>query len=234
MLGAVSLVISAVASMAAPDVKGALARSTGAQMGFMVLCCGLGWFTAAALHLVAHGMYKASLFLGSGGTVDRHAAERESPPPVRSVPGRLALAVVPAVVAVVLVARALRPMGQQQAVIAGLVALAAACVLFAWVGRLASTSARVLTAVGVAVLAAGYVAAAHALVSFLGSSVAATGVEPASPLLLLPLLAVAAAASMAARTRTPRWSGLRTRLYVAAISFGDPASSAVRLAGVMR
>lgn len=52
-----------------PDVKRALAGSTVSQMGFMVMSCGLGAYAAALWHIIAHGLFKAWLFLGSGSTV---------------------------------------------------------------------------------------------------------------------------------------------------------------------
>ena len=63
-----------------PDVKGALAHSTMGQMGFMVMTCGLGAFAAAAFHLLAHGMFKATLFLGSGSAIAQHARGAKAPP----------------------------------------------------------------------------------------------------------------------------------------------------------
>ncbi len=51
------------------DVKGALAHSTIAQMGFMLVQVALGAASAAVVHLVGHAMYKAALFLGSGSAV---------------------------------------------------------------------------------------------------------------------------------------------------------------------
>jgi NAD(P)H-quinone oxidoreductase subunit 5 len=39
-------------------------------MGFMMLQCGLGAFALAALHLVAHALYKAHAFLSSGSIVN--------------------------------------------------------------------------------------------------------------------------------------------------------------------
>ena len=53
-----------------PAVKTALAWSTIAQMGFMMLQCGLGAFPIAVLHLVAHSLYKAHAFLSSGSIID--------------------------------------------------------------------------------------------------------------------------------------------------------------------
>jgi NAD(P)H-quinone oxidoreductase subunit 5 len=52
--------------MVQPDVKRGLGASTSAQMGFMLMQCGLGFHAAAMAHLVLHGLYKASLFLGAG------------------------------------------------------------------------------------------------------------------------------------------------------------------------
>ena len=52
------------------DVKRQLGCSTVAQMGFMVLQCGLGFFAAAIAHLILHGFYKAYLFLASGSVVE--------------------------------------------------------------------------------------------------------------------------------------------------------------------
>lgn len=55
--------------MVRPDVKRALAGSTVSQMGFMIMSCGLGAYAAALWHIIAHGMFKAWLFLGSGATI---------------------------------------------------------------------------------------------------------------------------------------------------------------------
>jgi NAD(P)H-quinone oxidoreductase subunit 5 len=63
-----------------PAVKTSLAWSTVAQMGFMILECGLALFPLALLHIVAHSLYKAHAFLASGGAVDLIAANRRSGP----------------------------------------------------------------------------------------------------------------------------------------------------------
>lgn len=51
------------------SIKVRLAWSTLAQMGFMVLECGLGLYQLAVLHLLGHSLYKAHAFLTSGETV---------------------------------------------------------------------------------------------------------------------------------------------------------------------
>ncbi len=53
------------------SIKVRLAWSTAAQMGFMLLECGLGMYTLAALHLIGHSLYKAHSFLASSTAV-RH------------------------------------------------------------------------------------------------------------------------------------------------------------------
>jgi NADH-quinone oxidoreductase subunit L len=45
------------------DIKGMFAASTTAQLGFMFVLCGLGLYTVAIFHLVAHAFYKSYLFL---------------------------------------------------------------------------------------------------------------------------------------------------------------------------
>ena len=58
-------------------VKRKLACSTIAQMGFMLVQCGLGFFSAAITHLILHGFYKAYLFLSSGSEIIQQKPEME-------------------------------------------------------------------------------------------------------------------------------------------------------------
>jgi NAD(P)H-quinone oxidoreductase subunit 5 len=67
------------------SVKRTLAFSTVAQMGFMMLQCGLGAFALALLHIVAHSLYKAHAFLSSGSAIS--AAWSAGTPPVRRYRG---------------------------------------------------------------------------------------------------------------------------------------------------
>lgn len=45
------------------DVKSALIHATVAQVGLMLIACGLGWFTLAAWHLALHAIWRAYQFL---------------------------------------------------------------------------------------------------------------------------------------------------------------------------
>uniref|UniRef100_UPI0022EA3367 proton-conducting transporter transmembrane domain-containing protein n=1 Tax=Falsiroseomonas oryzae TaxID=2766473 RepID=UPI0022EA3367 len=69
LVGAVSALFGQLAALVQNDVKRGLAASTTAQMGFMLMQCGLGFHAAAMAHLVLHGLYKASLFLGAGSAL---------------------------------------------------------------------------------------------------------------------------------------------------------------------
>ncbi len=73
VIGTTTAVLAALVMTTRVSVKVALAWSTAAQMGFMLLECGLGAWELALLHLVAHSCYKAHAFLGSGGVVAMHA-----------------------------------------------------------------------------------------------------------------------------------------------------------------
>ena len=61
--------------MVRPDIKRSLAGSTVSQMGFMIMSCGLGAYAAAIWHIIAHGLFKAWLFLGSGSSVGMKASK---------------------------------------------------------------------------------------------------------------------------------------------------------------
>lgn len=69
IVGTLSAVIAGLIMMTRISVKVMLAWSTCAQMGFMLMECGLGAYSLAMLHLLAHSLYKAYAFLSSGRTV---------------------------------------------------------------------------------------------------------------------------------------------------------------------
>lgn len=71
IVGAVTAIFGSLVMLTQTSVKVSLAYSTVAQMGFMMLEFGLGMFSAAMLHIIAHSLYKAHAFLSSGETVAR-------------------------------------------------------------------------------------------------------------------------------------------------------------------
>jgi NADH:ubiquinone oxidoreductase subunit 5 (subunit L)/multisubunit Na+/H+ antiporter MnhA subunit len=80
MIGGFTALFGALVMLTQPAVKTSLAWSTVAQMGFMILQCGLALFPLALLHIAAHSLYKAHAFLSSGAAVEQVAAIRRPGP----------------------------------------------------------------------------------------------------------------------------------------------------------
>lgn len=76
--GALSALLGTVWKLMQHDIKKMLACSTIAQMGFMMMQCGVGLFAAAIAHLCWHGLFKAYLFLSSGSAVKQKKSEVNS------------------------------------------------------------------------------------------------------------------------------------------------------------
>lgn len=79
LVGGFTALFGSVVMLTQTSVKVSLAYSTVAQMGFMLLQCGLGAFSAAILHIVAHSLYKAHAFLSSGSAVEIARASSSLP-----------------------------------------------------------------------------------------------------------------------------------------------------------
>ncbi len=75
IIGALTVVFGASMMLVQNDIKKMLGYSTMGQMGYMIMECGLGAFALAIFHLIAHGLFKASLFLSAGNVI--HAARHE-------------------------------------------------------------------------------------------------------------------------------------------------------------
>jgi NADH-quinone oxidoreductase subunit L len=71
VVGAVTLLAGAIIGCAKDDIKKSLAGSTMSQIGYMTLGAGLGpaGYVFAIAHLIAHGFFKAGLFLGAGSVM---------------------------------------------------------------------------------------------------------------------------------------------------------------------
>lgn len=90
MIGGFTALFGAAVMLTQSAIKTALAWSTISQMGFMLLQCGLGLWTLALLHIVAHSLYKAHAFLSSGTAVTEVSnIRRPGPVAVPSVPAVL-------------------------------------------------------------------------------------------------------------------------------------------------
>ncbi|WP_226016470.1 proton-conducting transporter membrane subunit [Novosphingobium sp. FKTRR1] len=85
-VGIAAAVFGSAIMLVRSDVKGSLAASTIAQMGFMLLTVALGAYAAALWHMVAHGLFKAWLFLGSAGTISSASSRAKAlPQPIPAV-----------------------------------------------------------------------------------------------------------------------------------------------------
>jgi NAD(P)H-quinone oxidoreductase subunit 5 len=80
MIGGFTALFGSLVMLTQSAVKTSLAWSTVAQMGFMILQCGLALFPIALLHIVAHSLYKAHAFLASGSAIEIVAAARRPGP----------------------------------------------------------------------------------------------------------------------------------------------------------
>ena len=71
VIGAITLMMGAIIGCAKDDIKKALAGSTMSQIGYMVLAAGLGpiGYVFAIFHLLTHGFFKATMFLGAGSVM---------------------------------------------------------------------------------------------------------------------------------------------------------------------
>jgi NADH-quinone oxidoreductase subunit L len=67
--GVVTGLMAALIAVAQSDIKRILAYSTVSQLGLMMVSLGVGGVAAGIMHLLAHGFFKALLFLGAGSVI---------------------------------------------------------------------------------------------------------------------------------------------------------------------
>ncbi|MBL8530864.1 MAG: NADH-quinone oxidoreductase subunit L [Hyphomonadaceae bacterium] len=106
IVGLVTALFGSLVMLTQTSVKLSLAYSTVAQMGFMLLQCGLGAFGAALLHIVAHSLYKAHAFLSSGSVIDVLRSSWAPSPGGAPHPARFVIALVLVLVAALAVSTA--------------------------------------------------------------------------------------------------------------------------------
>ncbi|MDA2890180.1 proton-conducting transporter membrane subunit [Mycolicibacterium sp. BiH015] len=222
--GAATMAYGAAAMLVKPDIKGTLAYSTMAQMGFMILTCGLGLWAATVIHLVAHGFYKATLFLSSGSAIARHRRLIALPAAPR-LDGRRRLfnqsAAAALPLAALLAATGLFSTWTHTH------AAEQALLLFAWVTGAAATwgwlqrRPDITGAVGAAAVllpcAVGYVAVISAIAAFLAPSLPETTVAPFKVWLTVTAAAILLGALAIVR-RSPVAMALRRTVYTQALS----------------
>ncbi len=67
--GGVTAIFAATIALTQYDIKRVVAYSTVSQLGYMMMACGLGAYTAGMYHLLTHGAFKALLFLCCGSVI---------------------------------------------------------------------------------------------------------------------------------------------------------------------
>jgi NADH-quinone oxidoreductase subunit L len=79
LIGTLTAVLGASMMLAQNDIKKTLGFSTIGQMGYMIMECGLGAFALAVFHLIAHGLFKATVFLNCGNVIHKARLEPHFP-----------------------------------------------------------------------------------------------------------------------------------------------------------
>jgi NADH-quinone oxidoreductase subunit L len=75
VIGGLTAIVGAAIMLTQSDIKRMLGFSTIGQMGYMIMECGLGAFALAIFHLIAHGLFKATVFLNCSNVI--HEARRD-------------------------------------------------------------------------------------------------------------------------------------------------------------
>ncbi len=178
VVGAATALYGLLVSLTQADIKKALAYSTISQIGFMIFACGVGAFSAAVFHLLAHGFFKGFLFLSTGSVLDSVSAHAPSE-------GRLA-------------AKQVRPLALGALVLA----CVPACVLFAgpyeaiWTAQQAPSAQAAFWVVGLGTVFVTAVYAFRGVVTLFGAPVGRS--RAAWPQLLSPAHAPGLAAVVVA------------------------------------
>lgn len=217
--GAVTAWYATTVMLVRSDVKGKLAWSTSGQMGFMTVQVAIGAFPAALLHIVGHGMYKATLFLGAGSAVTDHFHHEQRPPPhVIAQSLRLGVALLVPAAALVAAYLVIRPHLSTAAYVL--------VTVFAWAtaaravdGWLRSAPFRPVPAVATAAFGAAagvfaYVGGLTAVETFVAPALPGEAAEPvSSALLVATLAAIAFVVAVVWLTPGQRMRTLRSRVY---------------------
>ncbi|MDQ4089741.1 MAG: sodium:proton antiporter [Actinomycetota bacterium] len=230
LAGAVTTCYATTVMLVRSDVKGNLAWSTAGQMGFMTVQVAIGAFAAALVHILGHGMYKAALFLGAGGSVTAHHRHHQRPTPHAVARGvRLGVALLVPAAALWAAYLVIHPHLSTAAKVL--------VTVFAWAtgaravdGWLRSAPFRPVPAVATAAVGAvagvfAYIGGLTVVETFVAPALPHEVAEPVSSALLVATLAVIAlvlaVVSLAPGERMDR---LRSRLYALVLTSAPVAS----------
>lgn len=85
VVGTLTAILGASMMLTQNDIKKTLGFSTIGQMGYMIMECGLGAFALAVFHLIAHGLFKATVFLNCGNVIQKARQEPVFPQTGRTI-----------------------------------------------------------------------------------------------------------------------------------------------------
>lgn len=226
-VGIATAIVATTVALARADTKGALAWSTAGQMGFMAVQLAVGALAAALTHLLGHGMYKAALFLGAGGTTSAHRRARSLPIPVAPLcrRDRLVTSTVLPGAAVLAAMAVLEPATSAAGatVVAGFAWLTGAHLLNGWLRAVDRSPLAVVGAVGVGVVApVTYVTMVTAFKAVLGDSLPAELAGAVTAPWLWATLGLVGAGALLMQTSAA--AGLRQRLLAASVMAGAPST----------
>jgi NAD(P)H-quinone oxidoreductase subunit 5 len=202
----------------------------------MILTCGLGLWAAAVIHLVAHGFYKATLFLSSGSAVAASKRHEELPPAAKpdrdrtlaSIAAAIAVPAAALTAALAVVPAASGTHASEQALLA-FAWVTGGLATWGWLRRHSDVGAVIRAAAFLIPAAVAYVAVITAVGDYLAPAM------PAESLAIAAVWAVTLAAlvllgGLAAIRLAPRAERLRHAVYANALAAGHiptPTSTAL-------
>ncbi|SNR94655.1 NAD(P)H-quinone oxidoreductase subunit 5 [Geodermatophilus saharensis] len=236
--GATTAVVMTLAMLARPDVKGALAASTAGQMGLMVAACALGWWAAAVVHLVAHGAFKATLFLASGSAVQAAGRAAAAPRPVRAAPAGTPLVAAALAAGATALAVAVVPghaSGASGVVLAVLAWATGAALARGWLRRVPTPRGVAAAAAALLALVPAHLLVTTSVAAFLAPALpAAPAAAPSALLLLVPAAAAVLLTAVLSGRVPARLRSWQVPLHARALAAGSPSPSPVRTAARRR
>ncbi|MBY0442343.1 MAG: hypothetical protein K2Q25_09445 [Mycobacteriaceae bacterium] len=226
--GTLSTLYASIVMLTKTDIKGSLVYSTMAQMGFMIITCGLGLSAAAVFHLVGHGFYKATLFLSSGSVIAKRRQKAARPPAPKLTATRRATV---QLTAMILPAAALYAAssivrlpnaehGSTHVLLIFTWATATAA-LIGWLARNPGMRAVGLGVVALLIAAIAYVTLVEAVTGFLAPALPPVIVPAASAAGVIAVAGILAALALLRQAAANGWTGrLQRALYVKAVAAG--------------
>ncbi|MEZ5816992.1 MAG: NADH-quinone oxidoreductase subunit L [Hyphomicrobiaceae bacterium] len=228
LIGGATALFGSLVMLTQTSVKVQLAYSTVAQMGFMLLQCGLGAFSSALLHIVAHSLYKAHAFLSSGSVMDLARSSWSPSPGGQPHPARLLIGLGIVVAATLLIGALFGPsptVNPGSLALGAVLLMALVHLMSGAIDERPDTYVLVRTALGATAVAAAYFGLQAGMAYVTAGSLPSGGAIVGSPEIAIATLVIVSFAvltvfqnQMARRAAEPFWQAayvhLRHGLYL--------------------